>query len=633
MKFVFRGVSGAALLLGLGGIQGAWAQQGTATPAPTAPQNQTVTTAPANTPANDRLVNAGPRDGFPAPQTTPAQPADQTATPADQTTGERVIVTGSLIATLPEDAPKPVEVYTAEDLKAQGQPSVSEFVRSLTVNYGSDLSFGQASQDVPTGAGFVNADLRGLGPNGTLVLMNGRRLATTNGGFGADLNTVPMEALQAVEVLKDGASTTYGAGAVGGVLNFRTRRDIDAPTITYERTLYDGSKGEYNFDFQTGWVGDAGNILMSFHYGHVDPMSQTKRDFSSLPFSVNPTVYSLNAPNPGRFHTSTNFHPGLPAVSASGAVNDLPGSTGAAATAACRAVGGEIVANLNNSTPTGTSTACALKQFYFQDIVNESDSYRFYGEANFDLSDTMEFTLSTTYSKGETIRHDIPTLAPINRATDAAVSAFCAASCQFVIPVQVQTYTQPNLTTAGTANGVFTRNPFIDDFAARAGVALTNNGAVYTAANWRPFGYGGNPLYGNGPKVDRQQRERILITTGLNGEFAGDTLLGQWLSGIKYDYSAQFNTYLDTGIRPDVSVARLQNALMGYGGFSCATRPTSCRPTTRRRRPSTAPSASRATPGRARKAASGSTRSPAAGRTASSPAPPTRCSTRATRRW
>ena len=178
-----RGVSALALLVGVPGLQLAEAQ---GTTAPASPQTVTTTSTTADQPGAD--------------------------------TSDRVVVTGSLIATKPEDAPKPVEVFTAAELEQQGSPNVTEFIRSLTLSYGDDLGFGQASPDVPQGTGFGNANLRGLGSNGTLVLMNGKNLAPWNGSYGADVNTVPMEALSAVEVLKDGASATYGAGAVGGLV-------------------------------------------------------------------------------------------------------------------------------------------------------------------------------------------------------------------------------------------------------------------------------------------------------------------------------------------------------------------------------------------------------------------------------
>src|SRR5262245_6596241 len=107
MKFAFRGVSSAALMLGIYGGAGVAQAQ---TP-------QTVTTT--------QTAQAAPQTPATAVQT----PAAGAQAPAD-----KVVITGSLIATTPEDAPKPVEVYTAKDLQEQGSPSVSDFVRSLTVS-------------------------------------------------------------------------------------------------------------------------------------------------------------------------------------------------------------------------------------------------------------------------------------------------------------------------------------------------------------------------------------------------------------------------------------------------------------------------------------------------------------------
>src|SRR5262245_22606166 len=222
------------------------------------------------------LIGASASSAF-AQQTTttsqPAQPtgvapqaAEQTAPPAEAAdqSANRVVVTGSLIATTSaEDAPKPVEVYTAEDMKAQGNPSASDFIRTLSVSAGSSIGFGQSNPQVPAGTGFSSADLRGLGPNATMTMLNGRNMNPSNGGYGADLNAVPMAALGAVEVLKDGASATYGAGAVGGVLNFKTRRDINAPQISVEKRFYKDGDGNLKIDFLDGWVGDAGNLLIS----------------------------------------------------------------------------------------------------------------------------------------------------------------------------------------------------------------------------------------------------------------------------------------------------------------------------------------------------------------------------------
>src|SRR5262245_60398847 len=104
MKFVLRGASSAALILGLAGGMQAWAQEA----------SQAVTAA---------------QEAQQAPQ---AGGVDQTSAADAPVESDRVVITGSLIATTPEDAPKPVEVYTADDLKNQGSPSIDEFIRSLS---------------------------------------------------------------------------------------------------------------------------------------------------------------------------------------------------------------------------------------------------------------------------------------------------------------------------------------------------------------------------------------------------------------------------------------------------------------------------------------------------------------------
>jgi outer membrane receptor protein involved in Fe transport len=550
MKFVLRGASSAALILGLAGGMQAWAQQA----------SQAVTTAQE------------------APQ------ASQTASGVDQTTaaadaaavGDRVVITGSLIATTPEDAPKPVEVYTADDLKAQGSPSIDQFIRSLSVSASSGLGFGQTNPDVLAGSGFANVDLRGQGSNGSLVLFNGRRLASTNGGFGADINTIPAEALEAVEVLKDGASATYGAGAVGGVVNFRTRRDIDAPQLSVETTLYDGSQS-YKTDFLTGWVGDASNLLLSLSYTHEDPLEATERGFSTLPYHINPAGYTLTAANPGRFQPTlgaTNFYTTGPTQFVGGGVNDYYGGTAAtvagvtaAGRAACEAVGGVIVGDIQSGSSVTTPTGCGYAEAPFSQLVSEQNLYRGYAEFNADLSETMEFHVDATYSKSETFAIDRPSAGPNAPVMDNSVSgAACALaqSCYYAIPRQVQVYD----VNGAPLPGVLVANPFMQDFLTRTGATTGANGALYTSSAYRPFFFGGNPLYEDGREKQTFHRERVLINAGVKGEFQSEGWLS-FLNGINYDYAAQYNQYSDTRILPAIFKSRLQNALLGYGGAGC----------------------------------------------------------------
>ena len=131
-----------------------------------------------------------------------------------------IIVTGSFIRGTPVDAALPVEVYSREDLEKRGSPSALEFAKSLTIagpTTGESYYFGG-----PAFTGSVNYNLRGLGSDKTLILLNGRRMSHNTAN-------IPSLALERTEILKDGAAVIYGADAIGGVVNFITRDRFRRP--------------------------------------------------------------------------------------------------------------------------------------------------------------------------------------------------------------------------------------------------------------------------------------------------------------------------------------------------------------------------------------------------------------------
>lgn len=159
---------------------------------------------------------------------TQAQTAADTQ-PATAQRLEKITITGSSIKRLVDEKAMPIEVMTATQIRQMGLTSIDQIVASLTANVGGQTNqvtnnavFGGDGEKTYGGANFAN--LRGLGPNGTLVLLNGRRIATHGMSGGAvDLNAIPMEAIERVETLKDGASAIYGTDAIGGVINFITK--------------------------------------------------------------------------------------------------------------------------------------------------------------------------------------------------------------------------------------------------------------------------------------------------------------------------------------------------------------------------------------------------------------------------
>jgi len=151
---------------------------------------------------------------------------------AQESTGpiQRVEITGSAIKRIDAETAVPVTVLKMDDLKKQGITTIEQVMSNLSISQ-SQQGTSQAVGLSTGGASF--ADLRGIGANKTLILLNGRRLANNAYDSSApDLNMIPFAALERVEVLRDGASALYGSDAVGGVINFITRKDYQGGTVT-----------------------------------------------------------------------------------------------------------------------------------------------------------------------------------------------------------------------------------------------------------------------------------------------------------------------------------------------------------------------------------------------------------------
>lgn len=137
---------------------------------------------------------------------------------------QRVEVTGSSIKRLANEEALPITTIKAEEFAQRGLTTLADVMMALP----------QSASLAPSNAGSgTNINLRGLGVNRTLVLLNGRRLANEaiSSGY-ANLDVIPMSALARVEILNDGASSIYGSDAIGGVVNFVTKREVEGGSIT-----------------------------------------------------------------------------------------------------------------------------------------------------------------------------------------------------------------------------------------------------------------------------------------------------------------------------------------------------------------------------------------------------------------
>ena len=152
----------------------------------------------------------------------------QQSTPA--ATEQKVEITGSRLRRADTEGALPVTVITRAQIEASGQVSVAELMRETTLS-----SFGNTKpQSGSSGQALADIDLRGLGSNRTLVLVDGRRISKAPfSGQSQDLNTVPLAAVERIEILSDGASAIYGSDAIGGVVNIITRKNFNGVQLTY----------------------------------------------------------------------------------------------------------------------------------------------------------------------------------------------------------------------------------------------------------------------------------------------------------------------------------------------------------------------------------------------------------------
>jgi iron complex outermembrane receptor protein len=170
-------------------------------------------------------------------QTVSGNGADANSASANNSTMQRVVVTGSNIKRTDKEGSAPVSVMTAADIKATGATTVADLMKYVP-SMGTD-----GNQDFNSGSGFAKgaatASLRGFGSSSTLILLNGRRMnpapfADPNTGNSViyDLNSIPVSAIERVEVLQDGASAVYGSDAIAGVINFILKKSYNGAEIS-----------------------------------------------------------------------------------------------------------------------------------------------------------------------------------------------------------------------------------------------------------------------------------------------------------------------------------------------------------------------------------------------------------------
>ncbi|TMN33636.1 TonB-dependent receptor [Pseudoalteromonas sp. S2755] len=226
---------------------------------------------------------------------------------------ERIEVTGTRIKRAAMTGASPVTSVTAEDIKVAGITRVEDLLNDMPAIF-ADQTSGQANG--ATGTATVN--LRNLGTERTLVLVNGRRLPSgspVDGGIGADLNQIPAALVERVDVLTGGSSATYGSDAVAGVVNFIMRDDFEGFQVEYQGSVYQHDNdhkdmqralNDRGFPVPDGsqWDGDTHDISLTFGansadgranitgyatWRDIEEVTQDNRDYSACAMNIDAT--------------------------------------------------------------------------------------------------------------------------------------------------------------------------------------------------------------------------------------------------------------------------------------------------------------------------------------------------------
>ena len=240
-----------------------------------------------------------------------------------------IVVTGSRIRRLDSESASPVEVLSAESIQESGVANIGELIQRLPAIAGAATN---PAVNNGGGDGATNVELRGLGVERTLVLLNGRRYgALSNLSSAVDVNSIPINMIERVEVLKSGAGAIYGSDAIGGVVNFITKTSQDGAEVSLDYGKSWQSDGERKgVSVSWGAQDDINTLVFGMNYNKQDKISAGNRDFSRNAIYLYGSVYeggSSRTPT-GRINFDTPSGSSLASQYGCADDGEAPGSQG-----------------------------------------------------------------------------------------------------------------------------------------------------------------------------------------------------------------------------------------------------------------------------------------------------------------
>jgi len=187
---------------------------------------------------------------------------------------QAVIVTGSHIRRVDLETANPVLSVGTAQIAASGAATLGDLVQQLPAMTGAAVN--PQNHTSGNSRGDTQLSLRGLGPNRTLILVDGHRVVS------GDVSSIPAEMIERIEVLKNGASAVYGSDATGGVVNFITKKDFDGAQISGRYGISSDSDGrQRGYTVTIGHASDKGNIVAGFGYSEIDGIDESQRPYSA----------------------------------------------------------------------------------------------------------------------------------------------------------------------------------------------------------------------------------------------------------------------------------------------------------------------------------------------------------------
>ncbi|MCS3807656.1 TonB-dependent receptor [Xanthomonas sp. 4461] len=334
---------------------------------------------------------------------------------AGTTNLDKIEVTGSRIKRADVETSQPVFSMSRQQIESQGLTSIGDVIQNISSG-GSALN----SNVNNGGNGETRVNLRNLGSNRTLVLVNGRRWVGGTGLGGAvDLNTIPTAAVERIEVLKDGASTIYGSDAISGVVNIILRQNFDGAEANAYFGQYDkGDGSRESYDFTIGSTGDRWHATLGVGYVKEEPVWAGDREISAVPVfgAVAGTGNSTTIPG-GRFgifgQTGTNPTTGAPTFGAT-RFNGTPGFS---------------ITNNGGTTSRNYTAADSYNFAPANYLVTPQERKSVFADAGLSITDNVRFKTTVTYNERESsqILAPMPVVlgrsAPGTNGADIVISA------------------------------------------------------------------------------------------------------------------------------------------------------------------------------------------------------------------